>query len=169
MSLDPATPASQTERPFLCRSFLRTEAPADFEQAMNLRINVFVQEQNVPVELEQDEFDDEALHWVLLHPETQEVVATARIQPYQEACQARPVAKIGRVAVNSSFRGQRLGERLMREILNYCHAEGYEYAILDAQTRVLPFYEKLGFVREGFEFMDAGIPHYRMRLALSSI
>lgn len=146
------------------RRFLKIDSPEDFERAIQLRTAVFIEEQSVPIELELDEFDDEAIHWLLVQPKTGDPVATGRLLSYQEACQSRPVAKIGRIAVSRTVRGQRLGERLMREILTYARAEGFEQAILDAQTRVLPFYEKLGFVKEGFEFMEANIPHYRMRL-----
>jgi len=48
--------------------------------------------------------------------------------------------------------------------LNYVEAEGYDQAILDAQTYALKFYEKLGFIAEGAEFEEGGIPHRRMRL-----
>jgi hypothetical protein len=33
----------------------------------------------------------------------------------------------------------------------------------------MPFYEKLGFVKEGFEFEEAGLLHYRMRLVFESL
>lgn len=78
----------------------------------------------------------------------------------------RPVAKIGRIAVKRSMRGKRLGELVMREILATAMEQGYEQAILDAQVQALPFYEKLGFVAEGDEFLDANIPHYAMRYML---
>jgi predicted GNAT family N-acyltransferase len=144
--------------------FRPAESPEAFVKAQALRATVFIEEQGIPPELEWDEFDAESLHWLLIDPETGEAVATARLLPYQEACQARPVAKIGRVAVSRATRGQGLGEQVMREILAYAKAEGFQQAILDAQTRAMPFYERLGFVKEGFEFMEAGIPHYRMRL-----
>ncbi len=164
MSIPPSPEQTGKVLSLELRHFLKAESPDDFERACRLRTAVFIQEQCVPVALEMDEYDDEALHWVLIHPDTGEAVATARVLDYQEACQARPVAKIGRIAVDSSLRGQRLGDRIMREVLNYCRSAGYAQAVLDAQTRVMPFYEKLGFIREGFEFMDANIPHYRMRL-----
>jgi predicted GNAT family N-acyltransferase len=85
---------------------------------------------------------------------------------YQEGCQMRPVAKIGRIAVSQARRGQKLGDWIMREILQTVREEGYEQAILDSQTQAISFYEKLGFVAEGEEFLDAGILHYRMRLVL---
>lgn len=152
--------------PYLIRRFRSAESPADFELAMAVRLEVFVQEQSVPVEEEQDEYDDEATHWLVLHSDTLEPLATGRMLSYQEGCQMRPVAKIGRIAVKQSSRGQRLGELVMNAIMETAAAEGYEYAILDAQVQALPFYAKLGFVAEGDEFLDAGISHYRMRCVL---
>ena len=40
-------------------------------------------------------------------------------------------------------------------------------AVADAQVRAIGFYERLGFRAEGGEFLDAGIPHRRMRLRLA--
>lgn len=144
--------------------FRPEESPENFAKAQVLRNSVFIEEQGVPAELEWDEFDVESVHWLFIQAESGQPVATARLLSYQEACQARPVAKIGRVAVSQTCRGQGIGEKLMRELLAYAKAEGFQQAILDAQTRAVPFYERLGFIKEGFEFMEAGIPHYRMRL-----
>ena len=144
--------------------FTQSENPAHFEQAASLREAVFVEEQNVPAEEEWDEYDEVATHWLLVDSENDLPVATARLIDYQEACQTRPVAKIGRVAVSAEYRGKGIGEHLMQEVLMFARASGYEQAILDAQTHALPFYQRLGFVAEGLEFMEAGIPHYSMRL-----
>jgi predicted GNAT family N-acyltransferase len=153
--------------PLVIRRFTREESPLDFDLALHLRQEVFVLEQAVPFEEEQDEYDDEAIHWLILDMEALEILATARMTSYQEGCQMRPVAKIGRVAVKQSARGKGLGELLMREILDTVEEQGYDQAILDAQVQALPFYEKLGFVAEGDEFMDANIPHFRMRYVRS--
>jgi predicted GNAT family N-acyltransferase len=169
MPADETQPGQAGELLLEVRRFLKADSPVDFSLAMALRTVVFIQEQGVPAELEADEFDEEATHWLLILPETQESLATGRMLSYQEVCQARPVAKIGRIAVSQSYRGQGLGQRLMREILAHAQLAGYEQAILDAQTRAMPFYEKLGFVKEGFEFEEAGIPHYRMRLVFESL
>lgn len=37
-----------------------------------------------------------------------------------------------------------------------------EGVFLNAQRHALGFYERAGFVSEGNEFIEAGIPHYRM-------
>jgi predicted GNAT family N-acyltransferase len=133
---------------------------------MGLRTEIFVDEQGVPPECEQDEYEDDCLHWLMLDSSTGVPVATGRMRAYQEGCQIRPVAKLERIAVNKNLRGRKLGERLMRDMLAHIRTDGYEQAILDAQVPVLGFYEQFGFVAEGDEFMDAGIPHYRMRLVL---
>ena len=40
--------------------------------------------------------------------------------------------------------------------------QGFNKIKLGAQTTAIPFYEHLGFVPEGEEFLDAGIPHRAM-------
>ncbi len=150
----------------IIRIFRKEDAPADFERAIQIRTEVFVEEQGLPLEEELDEYDDEAIHWLII-THTEEPVATGRIIPYQEGCQMRPVAKIGRIAVKKAMRGLGLGDLLMREILRITLEEGYAQAILDARTPVVPFYEQLGFVTEGDEFMEGATPLYRMRKLLS--
>lgn len=147
-----------------CIHFTRAEDPDSFAEAMDIRTKVFVEEQKVPAELERDEYDEAATHFLLL--EKGEPVATGRVVDFQDRCQSRPVAKIGRVAVLSEHREQGFGEFLMWKILDYAREQGYEQAVLDSQTQAVVFYENLGFEKEGFEFEDAGIPHLAMRRVL---
>ena len=120
-----------------------------------MRFAVFVDEQQVPADLEADEYDAAALHLLLLDEET--VIGTARIVDKGDGR-----AKIGRVAIIKEYRGRGLGDLLMRETLQIAKTQGYTSAILDAQTYAIPFYEKLGFAPQGPEFDDAGIPHRHM-------
>jgi len=156
----------QESAKLIIRTFRKEDAPTDFEHAVQIRTAVFVEEQGLPVEEELDEYDDEAIHW-LITTQAGEPVATGRIIPYQEGCQMRPVAKIGRISVKKSMRGLGLGDLLMQEILRVAMEEGYDQAILDARTPVVPFYEKLGFITEGDEFMEFNTPLYRMRKLFS--
>lgn len=125
-------------------------------KALELRREVFVSEQGVPLELEIDEMDEAAIHFVLLLEG--EVAATLRLLP-QDNC-----VKIGRVAVKREYRKRGLGTRLMKLAIAHAVLGGFHGAILDAQVDSIPFYEKLGFSAEGEIFMDAGIPHRGMRL-----
>ena len=131
------------------------QTPADVEACYAIRKTVFVQEQAVPLELEMDECDDTATHFLLRDADAPQ--ATARL------LDKHGLAKIGRVAVLAEVRGRGLGLVLMRAVLDGARRQGFTEAVLDSQTYAIPFYERLGFVAEGDEFDDAGIPHYLMR------
>ncbi|MDI9442168.1 MAG: GNAT family N-acetyltransferase [Firmicutes bacterium] len=130
----------------------------EFEAALALRIKVFVDEQNVPLEEEHDKFDEQAVHFGIFHGET--LVGTGRLLTQGKE------AKVGRVAILKGFRGEGLGSKLLELMLAEAKEKGCTECIVDAQLQAIPFYSRLGFVAEGDEFLDGGIPHRRMRLRL---
>jgi ElaA protein len=135
-------------------------SPADWEAAKAIRFEVFVDEQHVPADLELDELDAMARHWLAWDGET--AVGTAR------AVRKDFGWKIGRVAVRRDWRGRGVGQALMRAILDAARRAEVRELQLESQTHALAFYERLGFVAEGPEFDDAGIPHRLMRLSLGA-
>lgn len=135
-----------------------TKTDADWERCCAIRRAVFVQEQNVPLELEMDEYDARAVHFLLT--EDGAALGTARL------LDKKGVAKIGRVALVKDARGRGLGLLLMQAVLHEAARRGFTEAVLNSQTYAVPFYERLGFVAEGTEFDDAGIPHRLMRRVL---
>jgi predicted GNAT family N-acyltransferase len=137
------------------------ESEADKAAGVAVRIEVFVDEQKVPAEIEVDEHDTtDAIHFLAVDDETDEPIGAARIVGVGDA------AKIGRVAVKKKARGFRVGNALMERVIEHARQQGFVEAVLDAQTHAIPFYEKLEFVAEGPEFDDAGIPHRKMRRRL---
>lgn len=138
------------------------QSPAEREACFAVRTTVFVEEQKVPLELELDEADREAVHYLATIDGAP--IGTARLLKYDG--HGRRVAKIGRVAVLADYRRHGIGKALMEEVLRNAGELGYKEALLDSQTYVVPFYERLGFVAEGEEFLEAGISHYRMRRRL---
>jgi predicted GNAT family N-acyltransferase len=127
---------------------------------LRLRHQVFVVEQGVPQELEEDADDARARHYLAFRSGA-EAVGTARLvlKPLQSG-------KIGRVAVLPEHRGAGLGAALVRWLVEEARGHGCRELILDAQISVIRFYERLGFAPEGEEFLDAGIRHRRMRRRL---
>nr|WP_285673206.1 GNAT family N-acetyltransferase [Limibaculum sp. NKW23] len=124
-----------------------------------MRHRVFVEEQRVPKALEIDGEDPSCRHWLVFLGGAP--VATARVRL------ADGRAKIQRVAVAAEARGTGIGAALMQAILAELAADpAVSEAWLESQTHALAFYERLGFVAEGPEFLDAGLPHRRMRRAL---
>ncbi len=126
------------------------------EHAQALRIEVFVVEQGVPIELEWDEADEVSIHAVAYDDEGQPV-ATGRLLPD---------GHIGRMAVRKSARGQGIGSEVLRALLEEARRIGHQALVLHAQTHATAFYLQHGFAPEGDEFMEAGIPHRRMTLRI---
>jgi predicted GNAT family N-acyltransferase len=129
--------------------------------AAALRHEVFVDEQEVPVELELDELDDHALHAVVLNKLGQGVATGRLLQPQAH------VAQIGRMAVSKPLRGGNLGRMLVEAFIEAARQRGDHEVILHAQCSAEVFYRKLGFKSHGDVFDDAGIDHIEMTLKLN--
>ena len=125
----------------------------------DIRTQVFIQEQNVPEDLEWDGEDARAVH-ALACDGSGRAIGTARLLLHND------LAHIGRMAVVSEWRGQGVGRALLECITNVAQERGARSAFLNAQTTAVPFYRLAGFKVEGKEFLDAGIPHLRMTRSL---
>ncbi|QBE66461.1 GNAT family N-acetyltransferase [Pseudoduganella lutea] len=121
--------------------------------AQEIRIAVFVQEQNVPPELEMDEKDAVCLHAVA-YDAAGVPVGTGRLLPD---------GHIGRMAVMKHARGTGIGSALLRGLMAHARERGHPDVMLSAQTHAAPFYLAHGFTQVGGEFHEAGIPHIEMR------
>jgi predicted GNAT family N-acyltransferase len=135
-------------------------AGADVAAAFAVRHEVFVAGQGVPVDLERDELDDTADH--LVARLDGQVVGAGRL-----VVRADGVGVLGRVAVQKEARGRGLGVALVRGIEKRARELGVRIIELHAQTPVREFYERLGYVAYGQEFLEAGIPHISMTKTLS--
>ena len=130
---------------------------------IKIRTDVFMHEQYVSPIDEWDGLDEQAQHF-LVRSSTEQAVGCARL--LLEEHNGRALCNIGRVAILKPFRGQGLGHELMAFIIDYCKKIAQGSTIyLHAQIDRRHFYEALGFVVQGDEFMDAGIPHISMYLA----
>ncbi len=125
-----------------------------YQDALEIRKDVFVIEQRVPISLE---IEDEAMcvHFVLYEDETS--VATVRLFPKD-----KDTYKIQRMAVLISARKKGYGKLLIEAAENYAKEMGITQIMLGAQTQALAFYKSLGYEAFGDEFLDAGIKHFNM-------
>ncbi|HEY5186763.1 MAG TPA: GNAT family N-acetyltransferase [Actinomycetes bacterium] len=143
----------------------RVTAPDDVTAALAVRREVFVVEQDVPVDLEQDERDATADHF-LVRVEDQPVGAGRLVvePPGFEGVDPGlgEVAHLGRLAVSLEVRGTGLGAVLVRAIEARARERGLLVMYLGAQTHAVAFYERLGYGAHGAVFDDAGIPHRHM-------
>ena len=140
---------------------IETDWPSHKKELMAIRSEVFIEEQNVPKELEIDEFDPDAFHFIVQNEnkhDEQCFIATARLLGD---------GHIGRIAVIKAYRHQGVGSKLLVYILQKSLKLGLTSVFLHAQVDAKSFYEKHGFYRQGDIFMDAGIPHITMIKQLS--
>ncbi len=127
------------------------------EQALiAVREEVFVVEQNVPVEIEIDGEDPSCRHVAALDGER--FIGTARLMPD---------GRIGRVAVLKEYRRKGVGSQLINALLEMARSSGCTESYLHGQMDSIAFYEQLGFVAEGGIFYEADIPHRTMRKPLA--
>jgi len=122
----------------------------------NIRESVFIKEQKVPEELEWDSEDSTAMH-IIAKDKAGQIIATSRLLSN---------GHIGRMAVLKTYRRQGIGTDMLNKLLEKSKALGLNCVFLNAQTTAIGFYINSGFEVQGEEFMDAGIPHFRMNKIL---
>lgn len=121
-----------------------------------VREQVFIREQKVPPELEWDDSDELAEHYLAVMPDNTPV-AVARLIPTLDE-----VAHIGRMAVLPPYRGKGIGAALLRELIRDAAGQVRELR-LSSQQHAIPFYQRNGFHIASEPYDDAGIPHVTMR------
>ena len=130
-----------------------------FKFAMKLREEIFIKEQNVSLELEFDG-DDEKCRHVLMYYKT-DPIGVMRLYSL-----GSDIVKFQRVGVLSQYRGLKLGEKMMKFVMDELINTGVKTFKLSAQVRVIGFYEKFGFKAYGDVHIDAGIEHKDVILEL---
>lgn len=126
------------------------------EDLRAVREPVFVQEQQVPLDLEWDDLDPLCAH-VIARDDAGQPIGTARLTPER---------KIGRMAVLREWRGRGVGDALLRALVAEAQARQWSELSLNAQVSAWGFYARHGFVPVGARFMEAGIAHQSMRRRL---
>lgn len=126
-------------------------------EILKLRINIFIVEQNCPYE-ECDDKDKNSYHLYL--KEDDKILAYLRVVKkgisYDEI-------SIGRVVVNSKYRGQNLGRELMTKAMNFIINELKEKNIrISAQLYLEEFYKSFGFKSVTEQYLEDNIPHIEM-------
>lgn len=167
--------------------------PVEYESALpdlrSVRETVFVQEQNVPLDMEWDELDPLCRH-VLARDAEGRPIGTGRLVPplsavqgwiARESAEAGPdlgrtrlvdhgqdsplstTARIGRMAVLADWRGRGVGNALLLALIEEARRAGWRKVSLHAQVSAIGFYVRHGFLPYDAPFVEAGIDHQSMR------
>jgi YbgC/YbaW family acyl-CoA thioester hydrolase len=130
------------------------------EAAQAIRTTVFVQEQQIPAELEWDTADAVALH-ALACNRLGVPLATGRLLEHVPG-----VGKIGRMAVSPAWRGSGVGRQVLDALMQAARERDDREVLLHAQCSAESFYQRAGFTSRGPRFDEAGIPHVEMTRSL---
>jgi len=122
-----------------------------------IREVVFVQEQQVPAEMERDALDPQCVH-VIARTADGMAIGTGRLTPDH---------RIGRMAVLRDWRGKGVGDAMLLALIGQARERGWREVALNAQASAITFYARHGFLPHGERFMEAGIEHLAMRRLLA--
>jgi YbgC/YbaW family acyl-CoA thioester hydrolase len=131
-------------------------------QAMLLRHAVFAIEQGIAPDILSDAADASA-HHALITNRLGMPLATGRLVPLDGGQRGQ----IGRMAVLAPMRSQDLGGQLLRALLQRARELGMTEVMLHAQRTAQRFYARHGFQAQGEPYLEAGLPHQTMVLALN--
>ena len=140
-----------SETHIICR---KTRTTSEREAVFAIRRTVFIDEQNVPEDIEYDGSEDSALHFICLVDGRP--VGAGRLSILEDRL------KVERVAILKEFRGMGLGRRMVQTVLQECAKYPGKPAGGHAQIIAREFYENLGFRAVGEAFEEAGILHIKM-------
>lgn len=134
-------------------------SPSEIDEALELRRRVFVDEQQVSLAADQDGLDADATHVIAV--DDGRIVGTCRVV-FDDG-----LARLGRMAVEPSARGQGIGAAILKVAEDESRRARAERIRLHAQTAARSLYERSGFQVQGEEFMEEGIPHLTMEKPLA--
>lgn len=159
-----AIPNTHKNLSFICRPF-SSLSPKDLYQIIQLRENVFIVEQDCPY-LDCDGKDIPSYHLSCFVEE--ELAAYARLVP--PGISYNDYSSIGRIVVKENFRTYGFGKSLVNEAISYCQKLFPKKKIkISAQCYLKDFYQSLGFVPVGEEYLEDDIPHIGMILDIESL
>lgn len=127
------------------------------EKECSIRKEVFVKEQNVPLEDEFDEYDHltSSCEHILIEVDGN-AAGTGRIRFVDG------FGKLERICILIPYRKLGIGKLIVNELEKIAKEKGCTKVKLHGQTQARGFYEKLGYEVGSEEFMEDGIPHYLM-------
>ena len=141
------------------------ETKEEINLGFALRIEVFVKEQNVPIELELDDKDNSVDTIHIGYFLGNILVGVARLIDMD-----KDVIHIGRVAIDKDYRGKGIGRKLIVGCENIAKQILKKEVIIElsAQIQAEKFYESLGYNRvNDMIYLDAGIEHVDMRKVIN--
>ena len=130
-----------------------------YQQERELRKEVLVRPLGLPENISEID-DNNAYHFVVI--EDEKVIGCTILVRIGAG-----ELKLRQMAVDPSFQKQGVGKLIIEGVIDFSKKKGYSAIICDARQSAIDFYVKNGFIKEGEEFIQVGIPHYQMKIQLN--
>ena len=146
---------SNQMRPVIIKSFEELNK-AELYQIIQLRIAVFIVEQDCPYP-DLDDMDQDAQHlWI---EDAGEIVCYLRVNP---AGSRFIEPSLGRIVTKKSHRNHGLAEKLIKKAIDLVCEKESKAIRISAQCYLEKYYEKFGFIKASEEYLEDDIPHIEM-------
>ncbi len=146
---------SNQMRPVIIKSFEELNK-AELYQIIQLRIAVFIVEQDCPYP-DLDDMDQDAQHlWI---EDAGEIVCYLRVNP---AGSRFIEPSLGRIVTKKSHRNHGLAEKLIKKAIDLVCEKESKAIRISAQCYLEKYYEKFGFLKASEEYLEDDIPHIEM-------
>ncbi|MCR8657661.1 GNAT family N-acetyltransferase [Paenibacillus endoradicis] len=142
-------------------NWIKVETEQQLNEAIAIRFKVFVDEQGVDAQIEQDHYDElsaQCTHVLVMHDGMP--VGTGRISGKDG------IGKIQRVCALQQVRGLGAGSCIMEALETIAREKQFSSVKLGAQVHAQSFYEKLGYSVISDVFYEENIPHVTMQKEL---
>jgi predicted GNAT family N-acyltransferase len=131
------------------------------QEIFDIRDDVFTREQGMDPKVQKDAYDNFA-HYVYVTVDGKPAGTGRIIYKDDEYL-------IGRIAVLKEFRGQQLGDLIVRMLVDYGFKLGAETVHVHSLLYAVGFYEKVGFSLNGDAFIEAGLEHVDMTIGKNGL
>ena len=146
---------SNQMRPVIIKSFEELNK-AELYQIIQLRIAVFIVEQDCPYP-DLDDMDQDAQHlWI---EDAGEIVCYLRVNP---AGSRFLEPSLGRIVTKKSHRNRGYAEKLIKKAIDLVYEKESRAIRISAQCYLEKYYEKFGFIKASEEYLEDNIPHIEM-------
>ncbi|RYZ22325.1 MAG: GNAT family N-acetyltransferase [Chitinophagaceae bacterium] len=131
------------------------------EYAEMVRLREDILRRPLGMSFEPGELEQEKDHILMVAYEDEQLLGCCMLVE-----EAHDTVRLRQMAVLNDLQGKGVGKALMSFAENIARDRGYKRITMHARKNAQGFYEKMGYKKNGEEFVEITIPHYVMEKAL---
>jgi ribosomal protein S18 acetylase RimI-like enzyme len=128
---------------------------SDYNAELELRNKIL----RIPLGLDvyEDDLSNELNHFHMGAFDNNKLVGVLVLTPLSKSD-----VKMRQVAVEEELQGKGIGKKLVEFSEQFSKEKGFRTIVMNARDTAVPFYEKLGYSKEGDMFTEVTIPHFKL-------